>query len=68
VLNAKALKAKMVIAGVTQRELADKIGMSEGTMTSRLKGKSPFTLKEVADICKELSIVNGDEKAQIFLA
>lgn len=67
-LDVKALKAKMVIAGINQRELAERIGVSEGTMTSRLKGKSTFTLKEVSGICKELNIVNGDEKAQIFLA
>ncbi len=67
-LNVNKLKAKLAGAGMSQKELAVKIGISENTMTQRMTKKSDFTLKEIRNICKELNITTGTEKAEIFLA
>ena len=62
-LDVKRLKAEMVLSGVTQQELAHKIGISEQTMTRRMKCGN-FTINEAAEISKLLNISNP---AQIFL-
>lgn len=67
-MNANLLKGKIVAAGLTQYELADKLGISRNTMTSRLSGRSSFTLEEVHRICELLPITDNSEKVDIFLS
>lgn len=67
-MNANLLKGKIVAAGMTQYELADKLGISRNTMTSRLSGRSSFTLEEVKLICQLLPISDNAEKVNIFLS
>lgn len=67
-MNANLLKGKIVAAGMTQYELADKLGISRNTMTSRLSGRSSFTLEEVKLICQLLPISDNAEKVDIFLS
>lgn len=67
-LNVNLLKSKLAIAGMSQKELAHKIDISENTMSQRMTCQSDFTLKEINAICKELNITSGREKADIFLS
>lgn len=67
-MNANLLKGKIVAAGLTQYELADKLGISHNTMSSRMSGRSSFTLEEVQRICELLPITDNSEKVDIFLS
>lgn len=62
------LLGKMAEAGVTQRELARYLNISENTMTSRLRGDSEFRADEIASICTRLGVTNPAEKDEIFLS
>ena len=55
-MRMRKLLGKMAEAGVTQRELASSIGISENTLSSRISGRSPFKSSEMESICRELGI------------
>lgn len=67
-LNKNLLKAAIAKAGTTQEKLAENIGISSNTLSSRMTGASCFDTKEIDLICEALGIVNNSEKADIFLA
>ena len=67
-LDKNLLKCAIVRAGYTQEKLADAIGISSNTLTAKLLGRSFFDTEEIDKICEALSIVDNDEKANIFLA
>lgn len=67
-LNANLLKAAIVRAGLTQQDFAKSIGISQNTLTSKLKGDRSFNLDEIDRTCEVLNIVENDEKCAIFLA
>ena len=56
-LDKKALKAEMARNGITQKELANKIGISEKTFISRMK-RGVFGTDEAEIIIGALSIEN----------
>lgn len=61
------LLGKMAEVDITQRDLAKAIGMSENTMTSRIKGTTDFKANEIVAICKVCGISSADQIAEIFL-
>lgn len=67
-LNKNKFKGAVARAGMTQSRLARELKMSENTLSSRVTGKSSFTVDEVDSICLILSIQDAREKAEIFLA
>lgn len=66
-LDTKKLKAKIVEEGLTQKDLAKKIGVSENTLTRKINGKRDFYIGEIDKICEALHISDNSLKAQIFL-
>ena len=62
-VNVNLLKSSMVKAGYTQKELAKSLGISEQTLTRKLK-KRVFGTDEAAKIVELLSI--DDPKAVFF--
>ena len=48
------LRAEMAKQGISQAELADKLGKGKPTMSLKLNGKSPITLDEALSIKKAL--------------
>ena len=66
-LNRNLLKSAMARVGFTQGALAERIGMSENTLSSRMQGASSFNIDEIDKICDVLNIESNDEKAAIFL-
>lgn len=62
------LKGKIVMSGISRKELAKKIHMSESTLSDKINGKRSFTVDEVELLCEILGIVSSDEKVSIFLA
>lgn len=67
-LNKNLLKGAIARAGITQRQLAENIGMTPNTMSSRMQGVSHFDTEEIDKICNVLKISDNDEKANIFLS
>lgn len=66
-MNTNKLKGKIAESGYSQRSLATELGMSKNTLNSKVNGKIPFNTKEVEKICDKLGILDGAEKAAIFL-
>ena len=47
-------------AGITQEELADKVGLSRGAITSIEQGKRKVTVEELLKFCEAFSCSYGD--------
>ena len=62
------LRGAIARAGMTQEKLAKAIGISQNTLSAKSLGRSCFDTDEIDLICAELSIVDNEEKAAIFLA
>ena len=62
------LKGLIIAAGMTQKEVAKKIGISTNTLSNKINGVREFTVGEVIQICDILDITSNAEKAEIFLA
>ncbi|MBR6603530.1 MAG: helix-turn-helix transcriptional regulator [Clostridia bacterium] len=67
------LFAKLKEKGISQAELARRIGLSPRTLCNKFQGKQPFLYSEVVKICIELGITNpldfewGKEKSETFV-
>lgn len=66
-INTRKLKAAMIEAGCTQKELAEKLGISENSVSKKINGKRSFNIDEACAVCEALNIVDVVTKAQIFL-
>ena len=62
-MNMNLLKGAIASNGITQKELAKNIGMSNNSLSRKIQGQREFTLGEVVSICKALNI---SEPADIF--
>ena len=66
-LNKNEFMAAVARKGITNGELARRLGISKNTLSSKLNGKTYFDTKQIEDICKELEIIEDNEKIKIFL-
>lgn len=66
-INSALFRGTMVAQGLTQRELARRLEMSENALSLKIRGKAAFTLEEVEKICKVFKIVDPVKKCEIFL-
>lgn len=67
-VNANALKGRIVAAGFTQEKLAATVKMSKNSLNAKINGKKKFNTDEVSRICDALAIHSSDEKCNIFLS
>ena len=67
-LDKNRLRCAIVRAGYTQDKLAKDIGITSNTLSAKILGRSFFDTEEIDKICDVLSIVDNNEKAEIFLA
>lgn len=67
-LDKNLLRAAIARAGMTQEKLAEAIGITSNTLTTKILGRSYFDTEEIDKICEVLSIEDNNEKAAIFLA
>lgn len=63
-MNANKIRAKIVERGMTQGEVAKKIGISPNSLSRKLLGKRDFSLSEVLSLCAVLEI---EDPQDIFL-
>lgn len=61
-----ALKVYMIAAGLSAKDLAEKIGMTQATMSRKLSGRNEFKLSEIRAITEALCLTS-EETAHIFL-
>lgn len=66
-LNVNLLRGRMSEKGYSQRQLANKIGISENTLSSRMCLHTPLNTEEIENICNVLDIIEPDDKINIFL-
>ena len=67
-LDKNLFRSAIARAGMTQDSLAAAIGISSNTLSAKILGRSYFDTEEIDKICNVLSIVDNDEKVNIFLA
>ena len=65
-INANLLRGKIVAAGFTQGEFAERLMMSKNTLSAKINGRSDFSLGEIREIRKVLGIT-AQEILDIFL-
>ena len=67
-VNYDEMRAARVKARLTQKQMAEFIGVSENTYNSKESGKSPIDVSEAVLFCSAVGITDPAEKALIFLA
>lgn len=55
-MNLQNIKAEIVRQGLTQKELAAKLGISSTGLNYKLNGKRKLTAKDLVKICNVLDI------------
>lgn len=66
-MNELKLKSLRILNGLTQAELAEKIGLSEWAYSRRESGDTPFKDGEIRKLKNALKL-NNDEIVEIFFA
>lgn len=54
------LRGELKRRKITQADAAYRIGLEQQTLSNRLSGKTPWTLREIVMICEVLEIKLGD--------
>lgn len=54
--------------GMTQSDVAQKIGISPTTLNKKLRGHTDFTQTEIRDLCRVLAIPDAEIPAYFFAA
>ena len=67
-MKVNVIRSKMALLGKSQKQIAEMLGISRNTMSSRMTGHSSFTLEEVEKLCEILRIEDVDEQRYIFLS
>lgn len=66
-MNYNLLRNRMYDCGITQKECASRIGMSEGTLSRKLAGEYAFKQDEIMAIGEILGI-DGSEIGKYFFS
>jgi len=67
-MDSEALRVRMAVKNITQKELANKIGISPAALNNKLHKKVNFDIDEAMDICKALDIRDSNEIVNIFFS
>ena len=65
-MQATLLKSEMVKQGLTQKSLAELIGIKDTTLSHKMTGKTSFTVAEAVQIMDALGL-DEETAVQIFL-
>jgi transposase-like protein len=63
--NERKFRAQLVLAGITVKELAEKLGINEATLYRKIGSDGRFTRQEINNLIEILDIKNPEE---IFFA
>lgn len=64
--NTRLIKARMEELGITQAELAQKIGVATPTMCQKINNIRPFSLDEAEKVAEALGIKDKDFGSYFF--
>lgn len=64
--NAEKLRERMIDLGISQKELAYKLGIAQPTLSLKINGKRPFYLNEAERIALLLEIPDREFKDYFF--
>lgn len=53
---------------ISQRKMAELLGMNKNTFNAKVNGKAKFTTDEATKICEILGVTDNNLKVQIFLS
>lgn len=67
-LDKNLLRGAIAAAGLTQKQLANSIGISANTFSLKINGIRYFDTLEIDKICDVLGISDCGEKVKIFLS
>lgn len=67
-VNTKTLKSRMKDIGITQRSIAESMGLSQATISQKFSGSRPLTVDEAETLCKILHIPDSDFSKYFFTA
>ena len=63
--NERKFRAQLILAGITVKELAEKLGINEATLYRKIGSDGRFTRQEINNLIEILDIKNPEE---IFFA
>lgn len=66
-VNVGKFKEKLYNSGISQKELAKMIGISENNLSLKVNGKTRLFTDEVIKMCEILGIEDDEERSKIFL-
>lgn len=58
----------LIRKGMTQNELAKRLGMTKNTLSNKVNGHTSIYTSEAKKICEILEITDLEERANIFLS
>lgn len=64
-LNTRAVKARMVLLGLTQPEVAKAMGINVATFNAKLHGRRIY-LDEATKLCQILKVTTPEESKELF--
>lgn len=67
-MNRRKLLARIVEAGMNQREAAAAVGLKEATFRRKVNGLNEFKASEIAALSLKLGITNAEDIVEIFLS
>ena len=67
-IDKRLLRGKIAENGFTQEQVAQALGITGTTFSSKLHGKRPFDTDQVMKLCELLGIANDLDKVRIFFA
>ena len=67
IVKTNVIRSRLAYLSMSQKDLADRLGISKNTMSSRMTGRSSFTVEEMDQICDILGFDKVTEAKSIFL-
>ena len=63
-MNLELMRGYMGMRNINQRQLAERLGISQNAMSRKMRGVTDFTLREAEKVCLELHI---DDPVSVFM-
>lgn len=67
-MNKAAFKYALAKRNITQKQLAEKLGVDENTVSHWVNGRTNVTLAIANRLCDVIGITDNDEKINIFFS
>lgn len=65
-INSKLLESRIKDSGIKKKVLADKMGINQKTLYSKIVGATEFKVSEIEVICRLLALSNNDRDKIFF--